>query len=282
MSGVRWSVKRSLVAVGMLLAAACMPPEWGANAILRPFRRPLVESPSRSHEAFAVESDGIRLRGWLFRASGPPKGLIVYLHGSGDNRRGGGALAERFGPKGWDVLAYDARGHGESGGEFCTYGVQEKRDLLRALDAVGSPRVVLFGSSLGAAVALQAAPLDPRIRGVIAEAPFSSLEAVVRDRAPWFATKREVDEALRLAGARGGFATADASPEEAAGHITVPVLLIHGAADPETPPAHSRRIEAALAGPKRLILVEGAQHRDALAGAETWRAIESWLAALPD
>jgi pimeloyl-ACP methyl ester carboxylesterase len=82
--------------------------------------------------------------------------------------------------------------------------------------------VVLLGSSLGAAVALQAAPLDPRIRGVIAEAPFSSLEAVVRDRAPWFATKREV------------------------------------------------------------ILVEGAQHRDALAGAETWRAIESWLAALPD
>jgi pimeloyl-ACP methyl ester carboxylesterase len=270
------------VAAACVCAAACFPPEWGANAIVRPFRRPLAGTPPLPHEAFAVESDGLTLRGWLFRRSGARKGLIVYLHGIGDNRRGGAALAERFVPKGWDVLAYDARGHGESGGDFCTYGVKEKRDLVRALDAAGSPRVVLFGSSLGGAVALQAAPLDPRIRGVIAEAPFSSLDTVVRDRAPWFASKREVDEALRLAGERAGFAAGDASPERAARHVTAPVLLIHGAEDDETPPAHSQRIESALAGPKRLILVEGATHRDALAGAATWREIESWLAGLPD
>jgi pimeloyl-ACP methyl ester carboxylesterase len=262
--------------------ASCLPPEWGANAILRPHRRPLAEAPRLAHEPFVLEGDGITVRGWMFRGSPPRKGLIVYLHGIGDNRRGGGPLAERFVPQGWDLLAYDARAHGESGREACTYGVHEKRDLVRALSAVGDERVVLFGSSLGAAVALQAAPLEERIRGVIAEAPFASLERVVRERAPWFATKGEVDEALRLAGQRGGFAVAEASPEAAASRIVVPVLLIHGAQDRETSPEHSRRIEAALAGPKRLLLVEGAGHGGALAGATAWRQIEAWLDALPE
>jgi pimeloyl-ACP methyl ester carboxylesterase len=257
-----------------------MPPEWGANAILKPARRPLVDRPSLPHQPFAVESDGVGLRGWLFRGAGPRKGLIVYLHGIGDNRRGGGPLAERFVPQGWDVLAYDGRAHGESGGEYCTYGFFEKRDLVAALGTLEHRRVVLFGSSLGAAVALQAAPLEPRVCGVIAEAPFASLESIVRDRAPWFATKSEVGEALRLAGERGRFRVDEVSPEAAARGIRVPVLLIQGADDRETGPEHSRRIEAALAGPKQLLLVPGAGHGGALAGPEAWRVIESWLAAL--
>lgn len=262
------------------MAIACMPAEWGANAILRPFRRPLVERPAMVPEPFEVQSEGIRLRGWLFRRSGPRQGLIVYLHGISDNRRGGGPMAERLVPQGWDVLAYDGRAHGESGGEYCTYGFHEKQDLLRALDAVGHERVVLFGSSLGAAVALQAAPLDPRIRGVIAEAPFASLDSIVRDRAPWIATRREVDAALRLAAQRGSFRVEEVSPEAAAARIRIPVLLIHGERDRETRPEHSRRIAAALAGPKRLLVVPGAEHRNALAGREAWDVIEAWLAAL--
>jgi len=59
------------------------------------------------------------------------------------------------------------------------------------------------------------------------------------------------------------------------------VLLIHGADDRETPPEHSRRIEAALAGPRRLLLVPGAGHGGALAGREAWDVIGAWLAALP-
>lgn len=266
---------------GAMLALGCMPPEWGANAILRPVRRPLVETPRLAHEPFVLEGDGVTLRGWLFRGTPPRKGLIVSLHGIADNRRGGGPLAERFVPQGWDLLTYDARAHGESGGEVCTYGFRERHDVVRALSAVGDERVVLFGSSLGAAVALQAAPLDARIRGVIAEAPFASLERVVRERAPWFATKGEVDEALRRAGQRGGFRVDDVSPEDAASRIRVPVLLIHGADDRETAPHHSRRIEAALRGRKRLLLVDGAGHGQALAGATAWREIEAWLDALP-
>ena len=67
----------------------------------------------------------------------------------------------------------------------------------------------------------------------------------------------------------------------AAAEIKSPVLLIHGAADWDTPPAHSQRVLAALAGPKRLILVPGAGHNESLRGA-VWDEIERWLDGVLD
>jgi pimeloyl-ACP methyl ester carboxylesterase len=274
-------MKRAAVWLLAGSCVSCLPPEWGAEAILHPARRPVTMTPDVTYEDVSFAgTEGAVLRGWRFRTRDAPRGLLVYLHGIGDNREGGVGIAKRFGPKGWDVLAYDGRAHGASGGAACTYGVLEKHDLVRALDAAAADRVVLFGCSLGAAVALQAAPLDPRIRGVIAQSPFSSLPEIARDRAPWFATASEVERALALAGSRGGFEAADASPATAARAIRVPVLLIHGEADRETGVEHSRRTFEALAGPRRLFVVPGAGHTDTLRGSEVWAEIEGWLAAL--
>lgn len=57
----------------------------------------------------------------------------------------------------------------------------------------------------------------------------------------------------------------------------MPVLLIHGARDEDTQPAHSERILAALrGGPKRLMLLPGAGHNDAL-GDGVWNEVAAWL-----
>jgi fermentation-respiration switch protein FrsA (DUF1100 family) len=57
-------------------------------------------------------------------------------------------------------------------------------------------------------------------------------------------------------------------------------MLVHGEADRETPPAHSQRVFAALRGPsKRLLLVPGAGHNDALSGA-AWSEVDRWLEAV--
>jgi pimeloyl-ACP methyl ester carboxylesterase len=277
--GVSVCMRVRVLAALTLLAAGCMPPEWGANALLHPTRH--VAAPtSLAHEDVAFHSDGLLLKGWLFRGREPRRGLIVYLHGSADNRAFGAGIARRLGPKGWDVLACDSRAHGESEGADCTYGYYERRDVVVALDAVRAKDAVLLGVSLGGAVALQAAPLDRRIRGVVAVSSFSDLETVARERAPWLATEHEIQEAFHLAERRGRFRVADASPVLSAPGIDVPVLLIHGAADGETPPEHSRRIFAALAGPKQLVLVPGAGHDGLLGRDDVWRAIDAWLARL--
>jgi pimeloyl-ACP methyl ester carboxylesterase len=221
---------------------------------------------------------GVRLAGWLFRTPQPRRGTVVYLHGLGDNRGSSLGLADHFVRLGFDVLAYDSRALGESGGDACTYGFYEKRDLSRALDLVGAKRALVFGVSLGAAVGLQAAAIDPRIALVVAVAPFSDLRTAARERAPFFASQANIDEAFRLAEAEGHFRADEVSPVAAAAGLRIPVLLIHGAEDHETPPAHSQRVFAALPGPKKLVLVAGARHNDTLTPA-TWSAIDAWLTA---
>jgi len=141
---------------------------------------------------------------------------------------------------------------------------------------IASGPIVLIGSSLGAAVALQEAAGDPRVSAIVAAEAFSDLRTVATERAPFVFTSHLIDRAFRLAEQQGHFTVDDVSPANAAARIHVPVLLVHGESDVDTPPDHSRRILAALGGPKRLILVHGAHHNQAL-NSEVWTEIERWL-----
>jgi uncharacterized protein len=73
---------------------------------------------------------GVTLKGWRLPATGPKRGTLIYLHGIADNRMSGTGIAERFAQKGFDVVAYDSRAHGESGGDACTYGYHENKTTL--------------------------------------------------------------------------------------------------------------------------------------------------------
>ena len=82
-------------------------------------------------------------------------------------------------------------------------------------------------------------------------------------------------EAERL----GRFDVEQVSPVKAASRISIPVLLVHGEKDVETPPEHSRRVFAALRGPKRLLLVQRAGHNQSLHPPEVWTEIVRWIDA---
>jgi pimeloyl-ACP methyl ester carboxylesterase len=186
-------------------------------------------------------------------------------------------VVQRFTPRGFDVVAYDSRRHGQSPGEVCTYGFVEKRDLRRVIDGLSTGAVVLIGTSLGAAVALQEAASDPRVATVVAAESFSDLRTVATERAPWYLPGPVIRKAFIVAEQRGRFLVDAVSPLQAARTITAPVLLIHGAEDKETPPAHSQRIFEALTGPRRLMLVPGAGHNQSLYGPGVWGEIERWI-----
>lgn len=205
------------------------------------------------------------------------RGTIVYLHGIADNPGSAAGAIARFVPRGFRVIAYDSRSHGRSEGDVCTYGFHEKTDLRRVIDTVTDGPVVLIGTSLGAAVALQEAAGDSRVTAIVAAETFSDLRIVATERAPFFFTRGTIDRAFALAEAQAHFRVDEVSPARAAATIAVPVLLIHGAADVDTPPAHSERVRAALRGPSELILVPGAHHNESLNGAEIWKTIEAWI-----
>jgi uncharacterized protein len=262
-----------LVGGGILVAQL---PTIGAGALLHPARqRTIADAPEFCNDAW-FNGAGVTLTGWRCRSEGARRGTVVYLHGIADNRSSGAGVVHRFVRNGFDVVAYDSRAHGDSDGPACTYGFYEKQDLQRVLDTVAGGPVVVVGTSLGAAVALQAAAVDKRVSAVVAAEVFSDLESIARERAPFIFTDALIREALRVAGEQGQFDVTSVSPVRAAGMIDVPVLVVHGAADVDTKPEHSQRVYDALRGPKRLIIVPGAGHNASLNG-RVWAEIEGWI-----
>ena len=248
----------------------------GAGGLLHPMRVPARHSAPANCSDEVFKGFEVDLTGWRCNGIGVRRGTVVYLHGVADTRTSALDVIRRFVPRGFDVVAYDSRAHGSSTGEFCTYGFYEKEDLRLVIDTLEPGPVVLIGSSLGAAVALQHAARDRRVTAVIAAETFSDLRTIASERAPTFFTDAVVARAIDFAERRARFVVDDVSPVRAAADIAAPVLLVHGEADVDTPPAHSERVLAALNGPKRLILVPRATHNQSLRP-ETWQAIDTWL-----
>lgn len=268
------------VVLGLWTAVDAALVSAGAAGLLRPSRRPVAAPAPDGCVDETFSGKDVRLAGWRCAAAGAPRGSIVYLHGVGDTRASARGSIHRLRAKGFDVVAYDSRAHGESDGDACTYGYYEKEDLAAVVATLGDGPVFLVGVSLGAAVALQYAGTGGRVEAVVAAETFSDLRAIAAERAPFFFSGATIERAFATAGRRGRFSVDDVSPVRAAARITVPVFLVHGANDTDTPVEHSRRVFAALRGEKRLRVVDGASHGRSLTG-EVWAELDEWLMPRP-
>ena len=99
--------------------------------------------------------DQANLSAWWMKASKPNGNCVVLLHGIKDSRASSLQFAPLFLSEGYDVLLPDIRAHGASEGQFVTYGMMEKYDVLAWADWMkdtGCQRLYALGESLGAAV----------------------------------------------------------------------------------------------------------------------------------
>ncbi len=195
--------------------------------------------------------DSIRLRGWFVEsATQPVDGTIFLLHGIGSSKEFMLPTASVFARHGFNTVLYDSRAHGESGGLNCTFGYFEKRDLTAYIDSAaaqfpGSAPYAVFGSSLGAAVALQAMAEDQRLACGIVESPFADLRTVIHDyfarmflvRADWIC-----DRALRTSESIAHFSIDSVQPVSSARLVTQPTMVIHGLRDDRISPAYGKRV----------------------------------------
>ncbi|HEV8290324.1 MAG TPA: alpha/beta hydrolase [Tepidisphaeraceae bacterium] len=120
----------------------------------------------------------LQLAAWWIPHNNSGKTAIL-LHGYADAKVGAIAWAPLFHELGHNILALDLRAHGESGGEISSAGYWERHDLVQILNDLRAryphqtQHIILFGASLGAAVAiaLAAEPID--IDALILESPFA-------------------------------------------------------------------------------------------------------------
>jgi alpha-beta hydrolase superfamily lysophospholipase len=245
---------------------------------------------ARLESVSIVARDGVTLQGWLFTPRQPAAHSVVLLHGITSNRAAMLALVGLFVEHGYRALAVDARAHGDSGGALGTFGVLEAGDLRQWIATMPDGCVYTFGQSLGAALALQAADA-PGLCAVIAEAAFASLREVAFDRVgqqlgtgPWAGRtllRPAVAFGFLSARLRYGANLDAASAVDSVVRAGVPILLIHGMEDANTPVRHARIIHAANPPRVSMWLVPGGSHESAgrAAPAEYRTRILDFLAA---
>jgi uncharacterized protein len=303
------SMRRLLyIALTILLLIPCLAALVGCaigRGILHPMRlnpeRPeqtaqmLERTGATKEDLTVVAPDGVHLHGWKVRPRAPSGDWVLLFHGVSDNRTGVLGHAEFLLQHGYSVVMMDARAHGASEGAIATYGWKERYDTVAITNALFASETVrhlyALGVSMGGAVALQSAGVEPRIEAVVAESPFSNLREVSYDYAglhvsSWLGKtlfRPASFFALRAAEKEGGLKAEDVSPEKAVAARAFPVLLICGTRDRTIPCRHAKRIYDAARGSKQLWIVSGAGHAAALGHApeEYERRTIAFLQAIP-
>ena len=222
-------------------------------------------------EALTVPStDGVTLHAWLLRPPSDSAHTVLVFNGNAGNRAYRAPLAAALHRRGMGVVLFDYRGFGENGGTPTEQGLAADARALRAhvqgLPGVHRDRLVYFGESLGSAVATTLAVQHPPA-ALVLRSPFTSMVDVGRVHYPMLPVRRLL---------RDRFASI-----EAITRVKAPVLVIAGDRDGIVPVEQSRRLFDAARGPKRLVIVEGADHNDAalLVGAQLIDAVVEFVTA---
>jgi fermentation-respiration switch protein FrsA (DUF1100 family) len=214
---------------------------------------------------------GYDLFGLYFPLEGAQK-TVVIVHGITYTLYGSVKYMPIFRQRGFNVLIYDHRYHGRSGGSNCTFGYYEKHDLKAVIDwalAQLGPagQVGTHGESFGATIALQHVAIDPRLAFVIADCPFSDLTEQLTYRLkveyhlPPFPLLSLANLFSRLL---TGMAFNQVSPLRGLPNVTTPILFAHGQDDDYIPPQMSQALFAAKRqGIRQLYLAPNAKHAEA-------------------
>jgi fermentation-respiration switch protein FrsA (DUF1100 family) len=206
--------------------------------------------------------DGEGLDAWWAPPPEPGRGVVLFLHGTPSTLADTVWRLPDLQRSGFGVMAIDYRGYGASTGVPSEAGL--RADARAAFDwisaAAPGSKIAVFGESLGTGPAVELAR-DRPVAGVLLNAPYASVRRLFELRAPplpyrWLMRSPFDSESL-------------------IGQISVPLMILHGTADPNIPITEARRLFAAAHEPKTMIEIEGAGHLAAYDSGGEGRALEA-------
>lgn len=226
-------------------------------------RKSLSWMNSQEKEDLEIRSqDGLLLKGEYIhngdavRGEDEPVKLVVFSHGyMGTGLKDLSIFADFYRKQGFDVMLIDQRSHGDSEGDFITFGAKEKDDMTRwirlAIDKAGANcQIILHGWSMGAAVVYLAAAqgLPPQVKGLVYDCGYSVAEAEFLHTAKqifplpkallWYVLQMMKPWCKLVF----GFDMKDASPLFVAKDMKLPVFFVHGGVDSCVPLWMGRRL----------------------------------------
>jgi uncharacterized protein len=215
----------------------------------------------------------VELAGWTIHSvHGAP--AVVLVHGFKSSREEMLPWARFLHDAGYNVLLFDTRGCGRSGGGTVGLGATEPRDISLAVelarDQFGTTKVAVLGISLGAGAAILAAASDPNISAVVADSPWTDQDLQLSRLSflPIGSLRVPLPPyGIAAVNAIVGADVTKARPIDAIARIAPrPILLIHSADDDNatTPVDGSRRLFAAAGEPKNLWIAPRGGHVGAI------------------
>lgn len=244
----RWWVRLAAVVLG-LTGVALTP---GCNSVFyQPDAHRYRPLPPGAEDVWFASADGTRLHGWFLPAQGKAKGTVVHMHGNAQNLTSHVDFVAWLPAQGFAVFVFDYRGYGESAGSPSRGGVvadaHAALDYVRSRADVDPLRVVVFGQSLGGAIATAALGEGDTsgVRGLAVDSTFGS----------YIAMGNAVLGGTFLTWPFAWLLLSDEhAPEHSITKIApVPILFLHGTQDPVVPLAEGRRLFAAAAEPKTFV-----------------------------
>ncbi len=213
-----------------------------------------------------------KIHGWWIPATTANAKTLLYLHGNGINIGANAAHAHRFHQMGFAVLIIDYRGYGRSEGSFPS---EENvyQDAATAWDYLVKQRqiqpsnIILYGHSLGGAIAINLATQHPEAAGLIVDSSFTSIENVVNTRSQFslFPVKLILNQRFESI--------------KKVKFLRMPILFIHGTDDSVIPVSMTKQLYAAAPKPKQLFIVPNAGHNNTaeIAGVEYFETVEKFV-----
>jgi fermentation-respiration switch protein FrsA (DUF1100 family) len=224
-------------------------------------------------------ADGTELFAWFLPARGRARATVLYLHGNGENISTQFANVAWLPARGFNVLALDYRGYGGSEGSPTLAGVQLDIDaamqaLVRRAD-VDARRIIVFGQSLGAALAVHYVARSAHrssLRAVVLDSPFSDYRLIAREKLAGFFLTWPLQWLPNLT------VQNDYSPAASIEALSpIPVLFIHGEQDAVVPLHHSRRLYERAGQPKELWVVPESGHIQAVRSRDMRKRLAEFL-----
>tara|TARA_B100000809_G_scaffold187266_1_gene185513 strand:+ start:1860 stop:2711 length:852 start_codon:yes stop_codon:yes gene_type:complete len=251
---------------GLLLLALC---SGCANSLFYYPTRVTYSTPAAREldfeDVYFSSKDGTLLHGWLLKAQGKATGTVIHFHGNAQNLTAHFWFVDWLPKAGFNLFVFDYRGYGQSEGTLSRKGIYE--DCVAAVGHIGNrpdidaDRLILFGQSLGGALALAAVGRGDTsgVRAIAVESTFYSYRAVVGERIGRIPIVGLLRAPLSLLTVGNRY-----SPGPVVDRVSpVPLLIIHGTDDRIVPVEQARRLFRRAREPKELWIEEGGYHGSA-------------------
>jgi len=221
---------------------------------------------------------GYTLQGTYLPNPAPSNNTVVFVHGINGSRLMGLWYAPIYIKAGYNVLIYDSRASGESGGNSVSWGFYEKYDLDQWIDWVEqhhpNGNIGVHGVSMGAATALMHAEMNEvthRVKFYVADSGYSDLEELLIQQIDATVSLHDpfwINLLLRyssiMAKWQSGFRYGDVSPVRSVRNVTTPIIYLHGDKDVLVPVYMNDQLYAATKGYKEQYISPGDTHAMAI------------------